>query len=323
MNIKNCVKNVLCLTLLFAFSRMNGQDRIITVDNDTIDCRILSISETHLNYEQPEGKYTVGKFIAVSQVLKYYKGETVKSVSSRRVKQRPVGRDMSSPAFKSGRHWQTSVQFGGAYLLASSDESGLSDIEIPASEIDNYYRRLRNGMYFGASVHYIPVPLRFGDFGAGIKYRLSYFSTHLDAMIPSYYSSYYSLSENERMYISYYAVSSFAKIWLGNSHKFRLSAEASVGYAHYRDETRFDKTNTYLIDNFLLTGHTVGMDVELSFSYHPLKYLSISANTGCFAAVFSQMTYTDRTGSETSQLDSDHYENVSQLNYSIGVQFHF
>ncbi|MDR1182470.1 MAG: hypothetical protein LBL13_10885, partial [Bacteroidales bacterium] len=73
MNIKNCMKNVLFLALLFAFNRMNGQDRIITVNSDTIDCKILSISETHLNYEQSEGEHAVGKFIPVSQVLKYYK----------------------------------------------------------------------------------------------------------------------------------------------------------------------------------------------------------------------------------------------------------
>jgi hypothetical protein len=330
MNIKNCLKNILCFTLLFAFNRMNGQDKIITVDNDTIVCRILSVSDTRLNYEQTEGEYTVGKFIPISKVLEYYKNavkqqsETVPDKLNRPAKPDRLN-ILSNSKLK---HWQFGILFGGAYLLSLDDESDMSDIGISTEQNDDYNKKIRNGISFGANVYYfIDLPSKRISIGPGIKYRLSSFSSSLDAMIltqftyPTTYYSSFALKEN--VYLSYYGLSSAIQGWTDAKNRFKLAADISLGYVHYREEARFDEMNTFPVNNILATGNTIGADVGVSFYYYPLKYLSIGANTGFFWAVFKHMTIADKNQRETVDLDDNNYLNASQLNYSIGIQFHF
>jgi hypothetical protein len=325
MNTNNCLKNILCLALLFAFNRMNGQDKIITIDNDTIVCRILSVSDTHLNYEQAEGKYTVGKFIPVSKVLAYYKN-AVKPQSETVPDKRNRPAKLDSPDTPSNSklgHWQFDILFGGAYVLSLDDVNNASNIEIPADKNDDYNKKLRNGMFLGAGIYYfVDLPSKTVSIGPGIKYRLSSFSSSLDAMI-SVPPLYYSFAIKENVYLSYYGISSAIQGWLDAKHRFKLAADISFGYAHYREEARFDETNAFPVNNILATGNTTGADVGVSFYYHPLKYLSISANTGLFRAVFKHMTITDKDQRQSVDMDDNNYLNASQLNYSIGVQFHF
>jgi hypothetical protein len=316
---------------------MNGQDKIITVDNDTIICRILSVSDTHLNYEQTEGEYTVGKFIPVAKVLEYYKNTVKQDV----LEDRPYEEtDKTVQSYLSSypdlyshpkvrRFWRLNALFGGAYILASTkdDERSLLNIGIPASEVKKYSRQMKNGILFGADIYrFIDNPkFQFGGFGIGLKYRLSSFSSRLETVIPMS-MQYHSFAENENIYVSYYAISSITHWWMDSEHKLNLSTDFSVGYAHYRNEMRFDETNTYIIDNgknLLTTGNTVGLSAEVSLSYYPVEYLSISANMGFFAAWFRDLIITDGTQSQYIHLDDNNYLNASQLNYSIGVQFHF
>ena len=70
-------KLIICLLMFIPLQMVSGQDRIITIQNDTIHCRILSISPAHIHYEQKaENEYVVGRFISAEQVLTYLRGQT-------------------------------------------------------------------------------------------------------------------------------------------------------------------------------------------------------------------------------------------------------
>ena len=65
-------KIIVGLVLLIPLELMRGQDKIITVLQDTIHCRITSISSTHIQYEQKvENLGYVGRFIPAEQVSEY------------------------------------------------------------------------------------------------------------------------------------------------------------------------------------------------------------------------------------------------------------
>lgn len=67
-------KLIVGLLMFVPFQIVNGQDRIITVQKDTIHCRIVSISPNHIQYEQmEENGIPVGKFIPTEQVSEYFR----------------------------------------------------------------------------------------------------------------------------------------------------------------------------------------------------------------------------------------------------------
>ena len=60
--------------LLFCVVTIQAQDRIITVQNDTIHCRIISISEGRIYYEQPgDNSVMIGKSLPADQVSTYFR----------------------------------------------------------------------------------------------------------------------------------------------------------------------------------------------------------------------------------------------------------
>jgi len=62
---------------------VSGQDKIITIQNDTILCRIVSVSSTHIQYEQKdENQNIVGKFIPTEEVLEYFRSAQSSEIAS-------------------------------------------------------------------------------------------------------------------------------------------------------------------------------------------------------------------------------------------------
>jgi hypothetical protein len=267
-----------------------------------------------LNYEQTVDGYTVGKFIPVSQVLEY---------SKHAVRQQTTNEpDKILYSYPDVKRWQFGVRFGGAYILPSVNSDELTNIGIPEADTKDYLKKLRHGLHFGAKIHYIFYHSPAGELGIGGKYRLSSFASRLETVIPQGYV-YYPFAINENTYVNYYGLSLIMQNWLSNKRKFKLAADISAGYAHYRSEARFDETSILGTNNLLATGQTFAVNAELSLSYHPLKYLSANVSAGYFSAIFKRLTIADKQQSSTVDLDSNNYENVSQLNYSIGIQLHF
>jgi len=67
-------KVIISLLISIPLQIISGQDKIITIEQDTIHCRIISVSPTHIQYEQKaENENTVGKFIPAEQVLVYFR----------------------------------------------------------------------------------------------------------------------------------------------------------------------------------------------------------------------------------------------------------
>jgi hypothetical protein len=304
-------KIILCFVLFLSLQGVRGQDRIITVQQDTISCKILSITSTHVNYEQKIGnKQVVGKFIPVEQVLEYYintQSEVINRVDPYKVR-------LAHP-------WRIGLQAGGGYLLASSAnaEKALQDQGISKSQAKDYYKRLKNGFQLSGDIHYLINE----ELGAGLKYSFFTSSADIDFFANTGDGiNYVCMGESERIYVNYVGPSIFTQYWIGKSKKFRLTQELSFGYVHYRDEVKFDQ-DLYSSDNLLATGKTFGGTIELSCEYYPLSWLSVGANAGLFAATFKKLDVSNGYESATVDLDKNNYENMSRIDYSIGFRFHF
>ena len=65
-------KIIISLLIFIPLQIVSGQDKIITIEHDTIHCRIISVSPIHIQYEQKtENGNTTGIYIPAEQVLVY------------------------------------------------------------------------------------------------------------------------------------------------------------------------------------------------------------------------------------------------------------
>jgi len=315
------------LILLLTFTYAKGQDKIITLQKDTILCRIISISPTHIRYEQKsDNQNTIGKFIPIEQVQEYFrdslKKEPVLSVSNINQSEEPFER------------WRIGIQGGGAYLLPSyaNSKKEMQNAGVTKSQADEYHKRLRNGMFAGADVHFFLTPF----FGVGLRYSLFATSVQMDLSIRdnSYVGVqvpiYYTVGEKDNIYVNYIGPSVVFQNWLDKNRKFRLTEELSLGYAFYRQETRYDPykyvfSSSYgaYIYNALTEGGAFGGSIQASLEYYPVSWLSVGANVGLFSATFTTLNISTKNESYESKLDKSNYQNLLQLDYSIGVRFHF
>jgi hypothetical protein len=304
---------------------MNGQDRIITVHNDTIECKILSISSTHINYEETIGNRVVGKFVPVSEVSEYHRNATKRDVQ-KPGRPKPF-KDRSVPPYtSSSRHWQAGVRTGFSLLTASTAaaENEVANLGLPRNEVEDYYKKLKQGMHLVADIHYLHNDIsELLNMGWGFKYRLSSFSSDMEVIIPVQSYVYSPFAISEKMYVNYWGLSYIMQHRLGQDSKFKLEYETSFGYVHYRDEARFGGNPAFSLNNSLATGNTIGADLGFSFAWSPLNRLSVNAGVNYFVAVIKYLTVSNRDGSNTVELDKANYEHLSHLNCLIGVQFYF
>jgi len=115
------MKNLIVSFLFFfPLQIVNGQDKIITIQHDTIRCRIISISPSHIQYEQIVDGFTIGKFISTEQVLSHLQNTQPEQVN-------PYDR-FEKLASKSTHRCLASVQTGSSFLTAPIIDETFSGI---------------------------------------------------------------------------------------------------------------------------------------------------------------------------------------------------
>jgi hypothetical protein len=315
-------KLLVCFLLFLPVQIVTGQDKIITVQKDTIDCRIVSISPTHIHYEQKKGQYAVGQFMPVEQVLEYFRSPQSQAID-------PYYRaGKRSP--KPPRPWLIGIQAGGSSLLASSanDEQEMIDFGISKSQAGDYSRQLKHGFHLNGDIHYLITNL----VGVGVKYSFFTSSAQVDfkLKIDDYYPVYSTMGVKEKQYINYAGPSILFQQYVDEKHKFQLSEMLSVGYVHYRDELRMNLPG-YLVSSgygnsslsALVEGHTWGGTAGLSLDYYPLSWLSVGANAGFMYARLTEVDMSDQYDTSTVELSKQEYVKLSRLDYSISIRLHF
>ena len=333
--------------LLFAFTYVKGQDRIITAQNDTILCKIVSVSLNQIQYEQRGvNQSVITNFIQMRQVKEYHfslnlqdtppvAGTVTPPVTQAIINRQPQAPPRVKQFKEPFQRWRIGFQAGTSHLLASSPQSekSLQDLGVSQSQIDSHYRRLRDGIHAGADVHFLLTSF----FGVGLNYSLFNTSVQMDYLVKgSSYGNiptYYTMNVKEKTYVNYFGPSIVFQHWLDRNHRFRLNEELSVGYVLYREEDRFDPYQyisgiTYPhIDakgyNRLVEGNTWGGKAQVSLEYYPISQLSIGANAGIFGASFKTINVSDKETSTKQKLDKADYLNMSRVDYSVSLRFHF
>ena len=321
----NRKKGIIAFMMLLAFTYVQGQDKIVTVQKDTIFCKIISISLKSIRYEQQgNNRETVSGSIPMEQVKEYSlvprmqgtlpaelnrRQSTPPPVYSNRQQQRvpsytPV-KQMEDPFPK----WRIGLQGGGSYIFKSPTELGVF------AGVDAYY-------------------LTSKSFGVGLKYSLHDFSIHTNVF--NYDNSlsdptYNCASKTEDIYMNYIGPSVVFLQWLNEDHTLRLNEELSVGYLYYRNEVRFDPNQYVPINpdlnkieyNYLEEVNTLGGSFQLSLEYYPVSWFSLGVNAGIASAPLTVMKITNDETSVPRLINTWEYFKKSHIDYSVGLHFYF
>ncbi|MCE4565447.1 hypothetical protein INQ51_14105 [Maribellus sp. CM-23] len=234
------MKNLLLtLILLISFCATYAQDKIITTQKDTIECRIISVNADRISYEQKIGNNKVsGRTIATSEVLQYLRSDTQQTALAayklRRPNQIPEHRFLFS--VQSGLS-HSFTDYGNFKTFLTSQGNS-------ASAADDYIKKLKNGYFFNTSIHY----LLNSYMGVGIDYSFMYSSSEDDFMNMGYspmnVPAYVRYNQGDKTFSNFIGASLLFKQSIGNKGVLRISESIAPGLLLFRNESR---SNTYQI----------------------------------------------------------------------------
>ncbi len=281
-----------------------SQDKIITLSNDTIECRINRVTRSTIYFEMITRGIRSSARLPLVSILSYtFAG-----------KMDPAFQDASAGE-ESFNRLRLGLNAGPAYMVASTKKA-IDQMTSQGFTLDNvksYYSDLKLGISFTGDAAWMITP----DYGAGIRYKFMTTSAGTEGFIDPqdgihiYYTSY-----DEKIYVNYGGVAFFYRLPAGKSESLVLTSSLSLGLATYRNEAG------YLRQNLLLTGKNIGADFSLGLEYFFSRHLSAGAELSAFYSTLKKVEVSNGSESVTVDLDKDNIENLSRLDFSAGIKIY-
>jgi hypothetical protein len=297
-------KDLLIAILLFGLlCKSYSQDRIITMNKDTIDCKINKITHSTIFFDMTtKGVKSFGK-LPMTTILNYTISGKAAAAEQKTINSEPFER------FRFG------MNGGLGSLLASSKkaEDNMVSLGFTQSQVKAYYKDLRSGIYANADLTYLITP----SYGIGIKYEFFDNNSSMEGFVdPNDGVNLIYTTYKEQIYVNFLGPSFFYQQFIRKQKSLKLYYAYSIGIATYRDEAE------YLSGYYLLTGKNVATDLSLGLEYCISHHISLAADLSIFFSSIRRMKISDGSTSSTIKLDKDNYENLSRLDLSLGFRFY-
>jgi len=300
------MKNILTAVMFFfgLIPAVYSQDKIITINNDTIDCKINKVSRNTIYFDLN----TLGVKSSGEMPLNMVSGYIVAKKTSPEVQTKTnTGSD---------NRFRFGLSGGAGYLLGSTQnaEEQMVSQGFTLEQAESYYNDMKLGITASADISLLIPP----DYGVGIKYKFFYNSSSTEGFIDPqdgvhlYYTTY-----RENIYVNFAGISFFYQQFMGSQKSLVLNSSISTGLTTYRDEAE------YLHGYYLLTGKNVGIDLGIGLEYFLTSRISLGADLSVFYSSIRKVKITDGTSSSTIELDKENYENLSRIDLSAGIRIYF
>lgn len=328
------MEKLLMILLFFgSLAAAKAQDKIITINQDTIECRIVSVNAERISYEQKTSdKYVVGKSIATSDVLQYFRAGKSDS----------FGQMFNHEKVKRERpehRWLFSMQ--GGLARSSTDytdfKNGLISSGNSASAVDDYFRKLENGYHVNTSLHYLVTSF----LGLGVDYNFFY-SASKGMFLSQAYGKlsvplYVNIGMDERLYSHFVGASFLFQQFPDKKRRIKISETLSPGIVMLRNESRDNQYTTYWgapdyynsqppqyydQTNSIVTGNTFGAKGSLSIEYALTPQLSAGL-AGNFMRAKLKKISTKNSATITKDQKLEKSLNISHLDYGFIVRYNF
>lgn len=291
---------------LLLFINAKAQDKIISVNHDTIHCKIVSISSERIFYElnNNDGSIT-GKSMPLSQVAEYLKLDQPEANSNTDKPETPES--VSSPE----NRFCLGLDAGYSTMPWYLDNFQLS------SAMPDYYNGLKTGFHINARAHYM---IR-SFLGLGVEY--SFCKTDMSGTMPIEYLSSVFIMQSEKcsQYINYVGASVLFQQHLDARHKFMLGKSVSAGILFLRleDQSTYPDVSPWgysdIANNLLLTGNSFSAKFGLTAAYRLSKSVSVGLG-GDFIWCSLKKASVKSRGSDNYSYSSDNEELSDPLKLS-------
>lgn len=302
---------------LLLFFSTKAQDKIISINRDTIHCNIVSIGNERILYElkNKDGSVT-GKFIPLSQVAEYTCTHQ-QEINSKMGKQKAP-----KPVYTPANPWR----FG--FNIGVSNMPNYFDHLQSTSTLPDYYNKLKTGFHINTNLHYMIADF----FGLGAEY--SFLKTNVSGSMQEEYSTsiFLTVSEKYRQYINYLGSSVLFQQHLDPGRKLVLSESLSAGVLFFRLENQIAYPNinysnySDLANNTLLTGKSFSAKLGIAAEYRLLKNVSMGLGADFIWCKLKKASFESK-GSNTSYSSKDQKLSnaikLSRIDYSFVLLYHF
>ena len=201
------------------------------------------------------------------------------------------------------QHLRIAVNGGYSYQTAKLAES------VPA-DFKDYVRKLKSGYHFGGDITcYFTEPL-----GVGIKYYLFKSSNSLDNIfIEDDQGNRTQGKMSDDLTITYIGPAFSTRI-LNHDKSNAFLMNVSLGYMGYSN-------NKVLIDNYKMTGSTLGLAFDLGYDIGLSKNVSLGFQISMISGTLFNYNWNDGTTKQTIKLEKNEYESLNRIDFSVGLRF--
>lgn len=283
------------------FLSASAQDRIITISNDTIECKINRVTAQSIHFTQFSGMVKTKSSISRKDVKAWQVSEV----------ENPE-RNLDTNVLQSER-WRFSLSGGGGYRVASTKEprKNMENQGIPSSEIDSYFRQVKTGVKAAGQVHY----LIWENFGLGIDYQFHQSSGSLHGTMDTgdTYTLIYGKFTDD-IYTNYVGLSLYMQQWI--NPKFKFYGQVSSGLTLFREES------VIIYTPLLITGKAYGGNSELGMEYFIGKKISVALSAGFFQSTISKINVNNGVTTQDIKLEKEQMEGLSRIDLGAGLRFY-
>lgn len=295
-------KAILTITFISVAICVKAQDRIITLQNDTINCKISKVNSSNIFFTIITGNVLTKGKIERERVLSYYSGNTAV--------ENDLGFSIPEPS-----RWRLGLSGGSNYLTASSSkaETALIQQGIKKSDAESYYKNLKPGISGGADLHYMVTKM----YGIGLIYKFYQNNSEIESFFdPQDGANLIFGQMNEKIYVNYAGLSFYSEQFMKANPRLKLSSYYSMGMAFYRNEA------IVVNSPFLLTGKSFATNLDLGLEYFVFPRISAGINVSYFLSSLKKITLNDGNSTTVQELEKENYENISRLDLSVGIRIY-
>ncbi|HKJ42606.1 MAG TPA: hypothetical protein VKA27_10970 [Sunxiuqinia sp.] len=296
------MKQLIISAIFIVIATLSGysQDRIITWNNDTITCTILSTAGHYIRFQTED-----------NGVIK--KGRMNRSLAKKVILSEE---SLTADSPKSSPNRLRISLESGSGLLIGSDENGrnsLVQMGLTQAQADDYYNQVEVGWEAKARAHYFITD----EAALGLTFR--HFNSNAESFVtldPQDGNNLYHGLMSDDMYVNFVGASFLYLHKLTMNGKLRFSATIDAGLTLYRDET------TVLESSFLLTGKAYGSSADFGLEYFVLRHVSLGLDANLFLSTIHKVTYKDASTTTTQKLDNDNLQGLSSLDLLLGLKIY-
>lgn len=328
------MKKLLLIFLFFvSWAATKAQDKIITIKQDTIECRIVSVNAERISYEQKTaGNHLVGKSISFSEVLHYVRSGDPDGFGDGRYHEK-------TKRERPEHRWQFSIQGGLAHSF--TDYSDFKDLMVnmgnSTSAADDYLRKLENGYHFNASLHYLLTTF----LSLGLDYNLFHAAAKGTFLSQTFglmnLPVYANMGLDERLYVHFAGASVLFQQFPDKKKRIKITETISPGIVQFRAESRETEFQVYWGTNDSYSGQPpqyydkansvikstpFGAKGSLSIEYCLTSQLSAGL-AGNFMWAKLQEISTKGSNYEEKDQELQKSLNISHLDYGFTVRYQF